>query len=218
MDCCECQGLERFFNKREAASSLKRYRRRGPLRGTRVLLDALRAEEIAGATLLDIGGGIGAIHLELLADGVRSATDVDGSAAYLAAARGEAERRGYGDRVSFHHGDFVALAPAIEPADIVTLDRVICCYSDMPALVGASAAKARRLYGLVYPRDSWWMRLGAVVERLLLRVGRNQFRFFVHRTSAVDAAARAAGLEPQIHRMAGVWQVAVYARAREKAG
>jgi hypothetical protein len=56
--------------------------------------------------------------------------------------------------MSFQYGDFVALAPALSAADVVTLDRVICCYDDMPALVGRSAALAERLYGVVYPRDT----------------------------------------------------------------
>src|SRR5947199_213845 len=85
------------------------------------------------------------------ADGASGATDVDASAAYLAAAREEAARQGHAERVAYHHGNFVDLAATLPPADIVTLDRVICCYHDMPALVERSSAKAARLYGLVYP-------------------------------------------------------------------
>jgi 2-polyprenyl-3-methyl-5-hydroxy-6-metoxy-1,4-benzoquinol methylase len=133
---------------------LHTYLHRGPARTTRLLLDVLRAEGVEATILLDIGGGVGAIQLEMLVAGVRSATDVDASGAYLEIAREEAQRRGYGDRLTYRHGDFVELAQEIEPADIVTLDRVVCCYHNMPALVGASSAKARQLYGLVYPRDA----------------------------------------------------------------
>jgi 2-polyprenyl-3-methyl-5-hydroxy-6-metoxy-1,4-benzoquinol methylase len=213
MDCCECQGIEGFFNQREAARNLKAYLRNGPARSTRILLDALRAAGVEGATLLDIGGGIGAIQLDLLSAGASSATDVDASTAYIAVAREEGARRGYSDRVTYQHGNFVDLAPTIAPADIVTLDRVICCYHDMQGLVGTSAAKARRLYGLVYPRDAWFMRMGGVVINFLLRLQRNPFRFFTHRTRAVEALLREAGLERRFQRDAGVWQVAVYARA-----
>lgn len=213
MDCCQCQGIEGFFNRRQAERDLKTYRRKGPARGTRILLDALRAEGVSGATLLDIGGGIGAIQLELLGSGAASATDVDASTAYLATAREEGSRRGYGDRVTYQHGNFVELAPAIAAADIVTLDRVICCYHDMPALVEASASKARRLYGLIYPRDTWYVRAGAAVINLIFRLQRNPFRFFPHRTQAVEAALREAGLARRFHRKAGFWQVAVFARA-----
>lgn len=213
MDCCQCQGIEGLFNQREAARSLKAYQRKGPSRSTRILLDVLRAAGVEGATLLDIGGGIGAIQLELLNAGVTSATDVDASTAYIAAAREEGARRGYGERVSYHHGNFVDVAPTVEPADIVTLDRVICCYHDMRGLVGASAAKARRLYGLVYPRDMWATRAIFAVGNALLRLRGNPFRIFAHPTPAVEALLREAGLERRFHRYAGFWQVAVYARA-----
>ena len=128
------------------------------LAGRRACSGCCESTDYRGATLLDIGGGVGVAQLDLLSAGLRSATDVDASSAYLDVAREEAQRRGYSERVSYRHGDLVALAPEIEPADIVTLDRVICCYHDMPALVRASAAKARRLYGLVYPHDAWWTR------------------------------------------------------------
>jgi hypothetical protein len=212
MDCCQCRGCERLFDKKEAARSLRAYQRNGPSKSTRILLDALRREGVAGATLLDIGGGIGAVQLELLAAGVHAATDVDASSAYIEEARAEAERRGYAGQVAYHFGNFVDLAPEIAPADIVTLDRAICCYPDMPALVGASVARARRLYGLVYPRDTWWVRGGLAAANFVLRLWRNPFRVFAHRTAAVEGVVRAAGLEPRFHRNVGLWQVVVYAR------
>jgi magnesium-protoporphyrin O-methyltransferase len=212
MTCCQCQGIERLFDRREALRKLHAYARHGPDRTTRLLLDAVKAQNIQGATLLDIGGGIGVAQLELLSAGLRSATDVDASSAYLGVAREEAQRRGYGDRVSYRHGDFVALAPQIEPADIVTLDRVICCYHDMPALVRASAAKARRLYGLVYPRAAWWTRCFSATENMMFRLRRHPYRSFIHPTRQVDALVRGAGLERRVSHQGAFWQVILYAR------
>jgi magnesium-protoporphyrin O-methyltransferase len=137
---------------------------------------------------------------------------VDASSAYLAAAREESERRGYGDRATYLHGNFADMAASVAPADIVTLERVICCYPDMPALVGASAAKAQRFYGLIYPRDTWWMRLGARIINGIQWLRRDAFRFFVHPTVAVDGAVRGQGLARQYHTLAGPWQVALYER------
>ena len=212
MNCCQCEGIEGLFNQREAAHRLRVYQRKGPTRSTRMLLDALRAAGIEGATLLDIGGGIGAVQLELLASGAASATDVDASTAYLAAAREESARRGFADRVTYRHGNFVELAPTVAAADVVTLDRVICCYHDMPGLVGASASKAQRLYGLVFPRDNWLARVFVAGANMIFWFQRNPFRLFAHHTRDVEAALRTAGLERRYHRNAGAWQVAVYQR------
>jgi magnesium-protoporphyrin O-methyltransferase len=212
MACRQCQALDALFNRREAESELRRYHRRGVRGATQQLVSALRAQGVQGATLLDIGGGIGAIQLELLAAGAASATDVDASRGYVAVASEEAQRRGFGDRVSYQFGNFVDLAPTIEAADIVTLDRVICCYPDMPALVSLSSARARRLYGLVYPRDTWWIRLGARVMNALLKLFRQRFRFFVHRSASVDAVARGAGLVETLRQPGLMWQMVLYTR------
>lgn len=213
MNCCQCEGIEGFFNQREAKHRLSVYRRKGPERSTRILLDALRQAGVDGATLLDIGGGIGAVQLELLKTGVASASDVDASTSYLAMAREESARQGYQDRITYHHGNFVELAPDIASADVVTLDRVICCYHDLNGLVNASASKARRLYGLVYPRDYWMTSVFVAFVNTLFSLRRNPMRIFAHRDRAVEALLRADGLERRFHRNAGFWQVVVYARA-----
>jgi magnesium-protoporphyrin O-methyltransferase len=124
----------------------------------------------------------------------------------------EAERRGYGERISYLRGDFVELAADIPAADVVTLDRVVCCYHDMRALVGLSSERAGRLYGLVYPRDRWWMRATRIVMNLAFWTVRHQFRFYVHATRDVDALVRANGLAPRFHGQTLIWQIAVYGR------
>jgi hypothetical protein len=211
-NCC-CQDVDQVFGDRTAQRDLRRYRKRGPSKPTRLLLEAIRREGIEGSTLLDVGGGIGVIELELLAAGAARATNVEASAAYLRAAREEAARRGNADRISFESGDFVALAERVEPADVVTLDRVICCYPDMESLVARSAERARRVYGLVYPRDRWWVAAGIRLTNLFMRVTRRAYRAYLHRPGAVDAVARAHGLTPRLSRRAGpFWQIALYAR------
>jgi SAM-dependent methyltransferase len=212
MACEQCRGLESYFDQRQAERQLKGFHRRGPDKTTRMLIAALEAEGVRGLTLLDVGGGIGAVQLGLLKAGVTSATDVDASSGYLATARSEAERQGLADRIAYRHGDFTSLAAELAPAGVVTLDRVICCYHDMRALVGQSAAKAARLYGLVYPRDTWWTRVPVSLGGFFLRLRRQPFRVFVHPTAAVDALVRASGLAPRFQRNAGFWQVVVYAR------
>ena len=211
MSCCQCRGIRTFFDEKVARKDLARYRRKGPLRTTRILLDALAFEGVRGATLLDIGGGVGAIPNELIREGVERVTVVDASPAYLEAARAESERHGHADRIRYHSGDFVELAPQIAPADIVTLDRVICCYDDMEALVAAAAGRARRCLGVVYPRDTWWDRVGVSLVNLACRVRGSPFRVFVHSPEAVERVIRSKGLTRRFYRTTPVWQVVVYA-------
>jgi magnesium-protoporphyrin O-methyltransferase len=176
------------------------------------LLDVLIDEGISGASLLDIGGGVGIVELELLKAGAASAVDVDASRPYLAVAESEAADRGFGDRTAYRHGDFVAIADEVEPADVVTLDRVICCYHDARSLVSRSASHARRLYGLVYPVDRWWTRCGIWIMNLVTRLQRSEYRAYVHSAALVDRLIREAGLELRYHHAGKVWQTAVYAR------
>lgn len=213
MDCCQCQGIEMRFDQKYVARKLKKYRKTGPKKTARQLIEALRAEGIEGMTLLDIGGGIGDIQHEMLKLGVSTAIDNEASMAYLEACRQEAERLGHADRIQHILGNFVEVAKDIASTDIVTLDRVICCYGDMPNLVRLSADKARRFYGLVYPRDKWWIKLGmSIYYNLRYWLQRSPMRNFVHSSEAVEAVVRSSGLERRFYREMGPWQVVVYAR------
>jgi magnesium-protoporphyrin O-methyltransferase len=216
-DCCR-PDYDVVFGDRAARRELAAYRRKGASRTTRDLLDVIRAAGVADASVLDIGGGVGVIGAELLTAGAASLIDVDASRPYLEAARGEMERRGFGERSTFRHGDFVELAAEIEPADVVTLDRVVCCYGDWVALVDRSVARSRRLYGLVYPRDRWMMRAIAAAGNVGLGLFRQRFRFYVHPERAIDARIRAAGFEPIHHRRGLVWQSILYRRVEAAAG
>jgi magnesium-protoporphyrin O-methyltransferase len=211
-ECCRVDYDEQF-NAEEARRDLLQYRANGADPSTRRLVHALIAHGVEGATLLDIGGGIGAVQLELLEAGVASSVDVDASLSYLQVAEAEADERGWGDRTRYLHGDFTRLADEVEPADIVTLDRVVCCYADARALIGRSASKARRLFGLVHPVDRWWTRVLGTIGNLGYRVFRNPYRMHVHRQALIDSLVRAEGLEPVSVRTAWFWRTAVYRRA-----
>jgi hypothetical protein len=213
MNCCQLDVYEREFDAREAGTELRLYLEHGPRQATRMLLDALKAQNITQASLLDIGGGVGVIQHELIGAGVvRRAVDVDASTAYLNVARQEAERRQYASQITYLHGDFVGLAPQIEPADIVTLDRVICCYPDMATLVEQSVEHARRFYALVFPRCGWWMRAGSKLFNLALPVLGMSLPLYIHRTPAVDAIVREHGFERLFHGKTAIWQTLVYCR------
>ena len=214
MDSCQCDRIDSKFDEAYANEKLAEYRSAGPDPSTMALVEAIRAEDINGMTLLDIGGGVGAVQHALLEAGVSSVQEVEASEAYLAASKTEAERLGYADRISHLFGDFASVANEVEPADIVTLDRSMCCWHDMPDLVTRSSAKARRLYGLVYPRDVWWVRYGwRLFSNVRQLVKRSPLRVFTHRQRDVEAILFTAGFTVRTYREVGVWQVALYTRS-----
>jgi magnesium-protoporphyrin O-methyltransferase len=213
MDSCGCDGLAWMFDRRTAERDRTRYHRNGADRTTRLLLDMLRRRGVEGATLLDIGGGIGIIDQELLRAGARHATMVDVSQAYLDVAREEARAAALEDRIDFFQGDFVRRADDAETADIVTLDRVVCCYQDAAALVGLSSAKAGRVYGLVLPRDRFVIRAGIAAYNLSLRLRRKAYRGYVHPNATIDRLVATSGLRPTSEARTFLWRVVVYDRA-----
>ncbi len=209
-----CDATDRHFGPELARLDLARYRRRGPTGTARRLLRMLERAGAGGDTHLDIGAGIGVLHHELLRGRVRTAVHVEVSRAYLDAARDEAARRGHQARVRFLHGDFLTHAPGLEPADLVTLDRVVCCYPDLEAIVEASAAKARRYWAASFPRERWYVRAHTRWENFRRRRAGNSFRTFVHPVPAIHALLRRAGLEEVAVGRSPVWEVALYARHR----
>jgi magnesium-protoporphyrin O-methyltransferase len=213
VDACGCDGFASIFDEATARRDRDRYRRDGPDKTTRLLLELLTPYRSAGSSVLDIGGGIGIVDLELLRAGAGHATLVDASSAYLAVARDEARRAGVLDRIEFVEGDFVRRAASIDRADVVTLDRVICCYPDMEALVAESASRARAAYGIVLPRDRRSTRWAIALNNAWYRLRRKAYRGFVHPTARVDEIAAANGLRLRAERQTWIWRVAVYDRS-----
>ena len=213
MDACGCNGLAVTFDRRTAERDRARYRRNGPDRTTRLLLDLIGRHGIRGATLLDIGGGIGVIDRELLVAGAGRAVLVDASPSYLRVAHQVAREARLLERLEIIEGDFVRRAPEVGVADVVTLDRVVCCYPDVDALVGLSAARAAWLYGLVVPRDRWLIRVGLRLLNLGPWLRRNPYRTYAHSNARIDALVAAHGLRPRSEAFTFAWRVVVYDRA-----
>lgn len=212
MDACGCDDFASVFDRRMAQRDRDRYHRAGADRTTRLLLDMIRAYGVAGSTILDIGGGIGVIDQELLKAGGGHAVLVEASRAYLDVAREEARRMNAEDQYEFVDGDFVRRAADCDPADIVTLHRVVCCYPDAEGLVGLSAARARIVYGLVLPRNRWIVRaaLGLLNFRFWLR--RKAYRAYAHPNERIDELVATRGLRPRSEVTTMMWRVVVYDR------
>jgi magnesium-protoporphyrin O-methyltransferase len=201
------------FGEDDAKADIRAYHRRGPANQTKLILEAVRSLRLKDAVLLDVGGGIGAIHHELLEDVAREATHVDASSAYLKIAAEEAKRRGHSERVIFIHADFTDVAADLPQADVVTLDRVVCCYPDFRSLLSAAAEKSRHAIALTYPRETWYLRIGEKVINFLQGLRKDPFRMFLHPVAEMEALLKSEGLQKVSVRRLFVWEMALYQRA-----
>lgn len=210
--CCDedlrCLGLDGL----EADKDLEAWRD-GRLRAeTRELIDVLLREGVEGRTILDVGAGVGAIHLTLLEAGASRAIDVDASREYLAVASAEAGRRGLDDRVTHRYGDVVEMADSLPPVDIVSLDSVTCCYPYPDRLLGAVLRSKPELVGLTFPRNTWWMVAFMNLYNALNVLRRREDRYFIHPYERVTGHLAGAGYR-QVHDGGSrPWRVVAFRR------
>ena len=212
MPCNCCEITDNAFSEDEARSELRNYRKRGPAKQTKLILQAIRSLGLRNAELLDIGGGIGVIHHELLEDVADKVTHVDASSAYLKEAKAEAARRRHEERVHFIHADFTNVASELPKADIVTLDRVVCCYPDFRRLLKAAAEHSQRALAFTYPRETWYLRFGFRVMNFFQKLRKDPFRVFLHPVAEMDALLKREGFERVVLRRLFVWEMALYQR------
>lgn len=213
MDSCGCgDDVASIFDRRTADRDRDRYRRNGPDQTTAMLLGMIDRDRVRDASVLDFGGGIGVITRELLKAGAGHAVLVDAAPAYLEVARNELRAANALDRVEIVEGDFVRRASSIDVSDIVTLDRVVCCYPDAESLVRLSADRARDLLGLVLPRNTRLVRVALWANNLWFRLRRNPYRAFGHSNELVDRLVRERGLQPIVEQRTFFWRVVLYRR------
>jgi len=214
MSCCHCAAADGVFGEKIARKDLARYRKRGPNATTRWLIEAVRDQRVKGAHLLDIGSGIGVLSHELLTDTAAHATLVDESSAYQTVARDLAAELGTGERLTFVHGDFVQVKPALSDVDLVTLDRVVCCYPEYSPLLRAVADTGARWCALAYPRNGWHIRAVISILNLGFRLRRSDFRVFVHPEARMMEILEAAGFHSRSVGGTFVWRTRLLERAQ----
>ena len=211
--CCRAGPCEQVFRPRIARRTLARYRRRGLDELELQLLQSAREAGVDGTRVLEIGGGLGTIGSELLAAGAAESEVVELVAAWEPYALELARERGLEGRTTFRVVDILDRPDEVGPADIVILNRVVCCTPDGVALTGEAASHARRALVLSFPRDVLWVR--AVLRGLNAGMWllRRSYRAFVHPPAALLAAAESEGLRPAGDGRSGLlWQYASLTR------
>lgn len=213
--CCAANvnNLDSTFSDKEARRSARKYLQKGLEKRAHKLIAHLLAHAGEPLTVLDIGGGAGAVHHELLRRGVAStAVGVDAASAYLQAARANARKLELAGRTEYHHADFALQADEFDAADVVVMDRVICCYPHLQQLLGAAATRANKFLALSFPREEWWVRLGWKLADTALTLFRSQYHPYLHAHAAIHTVAAQAGLQPVHYDRHTIWQIAVFER------
>jgi 2-polyprenyl-3-methyl-5-hydroxy-6-metoxy-1,4-benzoquinol methylase len=211
--CCCPRDYHRFFSKRFARSFSKKYRKRGLDKTARKMADFLRERDIEGATVLEIGGGVGEIEIELLKAGAARAQNLELSPAYEEEARTLAEEAGLGGRIDWRLHDIAEDPEGVEAADIVVMHRVVCCYPDYERLLGAAADHARRALVFSYPPRNAPSRAFYALFNLVMRLMGRGFRGFAHPPGAMLTVLEGRGLRQTYEHHGRIWHVAGHERA-----
>ena len=210
--CCARHGQEEFFGEETAAKDARTYRRKGPDPMARSLARRAAARGVEGASVLEIGGGVGQVAIELLKGGAAAAEVVELLQAYEPHVRALASEAGVGERISFRTADLVAEPTAAAPVDLVVMNKVVCCTPDGVELAGIAASLARRSLVLSFPRETWWTKAGLGAVNLYLRLRGRRFRVFVHPRAALEGAVAAQGLAPASERDGPLFRIAAFER------
>jgi magnesium-protoporphyrin O-methyltransferase len=213
VSCCRPpRGYTFVFSKRAARRDAKRYRKGGLDDTGEEMVAFLRERGVEGATVLEVGGGVGALQLELLKSGAARATNLELSPEYEDVAAELALEAGVSERVERHLGDLVADPGLTGEADAVLMHRVVCCYPDYDGLVGAASERSRRFLVMSFPRSRALIRLGMGAVNLAARLLRWEYRSWVHPPEAIVAAAERRGLTLVQESRGRIWQVAALER------
>ena len=217
MGCCAAINADtgRIFSRLAGIHRL-RFRLFGLERTQRQLIDGIRRAGIEGAELLEIGCGAGCLNRALMRLGASRSTGVDLSEAMLAIARADAQAEGLAERTDYRRGDFTQMAGELADADVVVLDKVICCYPDWESLVDASLKRARRVYALTIPRDRSLTRAGLGMMRWgLQRIG-CCYQPFIHDPARIEGRVVASGFRRTEEARTAWWLTRIYVRDRHR--
>jgi len=212
-DCCTPKGYRWIFSERSARAEAKRYRRKGLDATSRRIFDFVKRQGVEGRTVLEVGGGIGAIQIELLKAGAARAVSVELTPTYEEEATALLREAGLEERVERRVMDFAAAGAAVEGADIVIMNRVICCYPDMPRLAGAGSDHAREMLVMSFPKRTWWTRIAMLLGNTILRATRREFQIFLHPPKSILATSEQHGLRTVLNESGVLWTVAALRRA-----
>jgi hypothetical protein len=204
--CCDSRGCDAEFTSSYARRSAHKLQTTGLDHTAAQMVEYLVDRGVEGASVLEIGGGVGGIHMELLRRGAKNAQNLELSNAYEPEARRLLQEAGLGDRVDRRLVDIVAEPESIAPGDVVALHRVVCCYPDYEGLLGAAADHARRSLVFSFPRWHVLNRATTMLENVGHSLRRREFRAFMHSPDAMVSVLADHGHEVVHTGGSAIWQ------------
>lgn len=213
MDCCG-SGYDEVFTERQARWMRRRYASHGLGQPARTMADLAAAHGLDGTSVLEIGGGLGDLHVELLRRGAATATNVELSTSWERPAAELLREHGLEGRVTRVLGDLVQDPALAGEADVVVLNRVVCCYPDFPGLLAAAGRRARRTLVFSYPPRNALVRGGLAVVNGWQRLKGRDYRTFAHPSGAMHEVLEEVGLRRVAREREGVWKVSALERVQ----
>jgi 2-polyprenyl-3-methyl-5-hydroxy-6-metoxy-1,4-benzoquinol methylase len=210
--CCKPRGCDGFFTPRLARRAARRYREKGIDKTAQQMIAFLEQQGIAGTTVLEVGGGVGEFQIELMKRGAARTVNLELSPAYDEEAARLLRENDVEGRAERHLHDLAADPDGVEPADVVVLHRVVCCYPDYERLLGAAAEHSRRLLVFSYPRRNAVSRCLIGAQNLFFWLRRMEFRTFAHPPARMLAVVEERGLHRAYAQHPLVWQIAGFER------
>ncbi len=212
MNCCTATGYRTIFGTKTVERDARRYRRKGLIGSAEWLFHALKSDKVTDASVLEVGGGIGGVQIQLLKAGASHAANVEIIDSYETTARTLIAEHNLDARVERYVGDFARCPDQTAPADIVIMHRVICCYPDSDALITAACNHAHDRVAITVPCEAWWVKLGFSVMNWWLRLRRIAFRGYVHPLGQMVELAGRHGYHATHHQRGPLWESLILKR------
>jgi hypothetical protein len=206
VNCCTPTGYRTIFGAKTVERDARRYRRKGLAGSAGWLLQALTNDGVNERSVLEVGGGIGSLQIELLEAGASHATNVEIIDSYEAIARALIDEHGLEARVERQIADYARHPDHAPASDIVIMHRVVCCYPDPDTLTAGACSRARDRVAITIPREAWWVKLGFRGMNAWLRLRRIAFRGYVHPHAQILDVATSHGFHATHHDQGLIWE------------
>jgi 2-polyprenyl-3-methyl-5-hydroxy-6-metoxy-1,4-benzoquinol methylase len=212
MTCCTPDGYRTIFGAKTVERDVRRYARKGLVGSAQWLFERLHAATVTGRSVLEIGGGIGDLQLELIQAGASHATNIELVNTYEEGAGTLISERGFQEQIDRRIGDFGLHADKAPTADIVVMHRVICCYPDPDTLVAAACKHSGIRVAITIPTESWWVKLGFATMNAWFRMRRIDFQAYVHPVERMTAVAAMHGFHSTDEQRGRMWTSMILGR------